>query len=133
MMPAGRMSVTASARRMAAGPARKLVEKCWDLHAVNDRYLDFAERWTPRLGEHRDAADGDAADPRASFVTRFALIHEFRAFPLVDPYLPRRLLPDGWHGEEATRVFHEMHDLLVGPADAYVDRVLAEAPVAVAR
>ena len=69
-------------------------------------------------------------EPRASYKLRFALIHEFRAFPLEDPYLPRSLLPDDWRGEAATALFHDVHDLLASTADAYVDSVLTEAPPA---
>ena len=67
--------------------------------------------------------------PEERYTLRFALIHEFRTFPLEDPYLPRDLLPVDWAGEDATRLFHELHDRLVGPADAYVASFLDAAPV----
>ena len=52
------------------------------------------------------------------------LIHEYRAFPLIDPYLPRSLLPEKWHGEDAAELFNMLHDILKGPADSYVDQIL---------
>ena len=45
------------------------------------------------------------------------------------PYLPRALLPSDWAGDEATSLFHDLHDRLVGPADVYVDSVLDAAPL----
>jgi len=79
----------------------------------------------------RESVDGKAAGDMADeecYSLRFEVIHEFRRFPLDDPYLPRTLLPDDWHGERATELFHRVHDRLVGPADAYVDRVVEKAP-----
>jgi len=119
------------ASRVGGAPVSDLVAKCWDLGAVNDHYRAFMARWTPVL-ERIDAVDRsrDAVSGQESYTLRFALIHEFRAFPLEDPYLPRALLPEGWTGEDATRLFLTLHDRLVGPADAYVDGVLSDTPAA---
>lgn len=113
------------ATRVAGAPVAELVSRCWDLDEVNAHYGRFIERWDPIL---RRASGPSAVDEEACYTLRFGLIHEFRAFPLEDPYLPRALLPEGWAGEEATRLFHGLHDRLVGPADAHVDRVLARTP-----
>lgn len=110
-------------------PAR-LVRECWDLQEVNARYEAFIERLLPDYQRcKRELADGDIS-PRDCFVRRFALVHEYREFPLIDPYLPRSLLLDDWAGECAAALFRVYHDLLEKPADRYVDSVLAEAPEA---
>jgi phenylacetic acid degradation operon negative regulatory protein len=110
---------------MAAG---EMVAKCWNLPTLNKKYRAFVERWRPRLDECRvGLAEGTMSD-KACFALRFRLIHEFRRFLLEDPFLPRTLLSAGWAGDNATDVFHALHDVLVGPADAYVDSVLAAAP-----
>lgn len=116
------------ATRVGGGPVADLVAKCWDLAAVDAHYRAFVARWMPVLGRAEEAAGTGDLDAEECYTLRFALIHEFRAFPLEDPYLPRPLLPEGWTGEDATRLFHDLHDRLVGPADAYVDRVLADTP-----
>lgn len=115
------------AERVGDASAERLVAKCWDLEAVDRHYVEFLERWAPVLERLEDAARSPAG-PEECYVLRFGLIHEFRAFPLEDPYLPRSLLPRGWRGEPATRLFHTLHDHLVGPADRYVDLVLEDTP-----
>lgn len=117
------------AKRVAGAPVAELVARCWDLDAVDAHYRAFMDRWGPQL--HRLEADAPRSiEDEECYTLRFDLIHEFRAFPLEDPYLPRALLPDSWAGEDATRLFHALHDRLVGPADRHVDRVLADGPVA---
>jgi phenylacetic acid degradation operon negative regulatory protein len=63
------------------------------------------------------------ATPADCFVRRFLLVHEYRGFPLEDPYLPRQLLPKDWKGDEAARLFEEYHALLTEPAERYVESV----------
>jgi phenylacetic acid degradation operon negative regulatory protein len=107
----------------------QLVAKCWNLPGVNKTYHAFVERWRPRLDQCQlDMSAGGMSD-KACFALRFRLIHEFRRFLLEDPFLPRTLLPTDWSGDRAFEVFHALHDVLVGPADAYVDSVLTAAPV----
>lgn len=121
------------ASRVGGAPVSELVSKCWDLDAVNAHYRAFMDRWAPVLERISSGDIGRAPPPgEESYTLRFALIHEFRAFPLEDPYLPRALLPAGWTGEDATRLFHALHDRLVGPADAYVDHVLSDTPAVTA-
>jgi phenylacetic acid degradation operon negative regulatory protein len=86
-------------------------------------------RWGPEL-RRLEAETATSITDEECYTLRFDLIHEFRAFPLEDPYLPRALLPDSWAGEDATKLFHTLHDRLVGPADRHVDRVLEAGPVA---
>ncbi len=106
----------------------ELVHRCWDLSALNHRYHEFAERWAARTRPvlPKPTSDDTEANARA-FVLRFELIHEFRRFPLQDPFLPRPLLPDPWFGDRASAVFRELHDQLVGPADLWVSDVLERA------
>lgn len=105
-----------------------LVARCWDLPELDRRYRAFAERWRPVEAE----LAGTVA-PERCFALRFNLIHEFRHFPLEDPFLPRRLLPEPWGGDEASRRFMGLHDRLVGPADAWVDGVLESEPLRTSR
>ena len=105
-----------------------LVARGWDLEALDRQYRDFIAQWEPVLAELTRHPPEPGEPSETSFARRFRLIHEFRRFPLLDPYLPRELLPAEWGGDEATRVFRALHDHLVGPADAWVDHVLADAP-----
>ncbi len=113
------------AERVGDMDDRELVERCWDLTALDKGYRAFIDRWHPIAFEFEESA---APDDSRSFALRFELIHEFRRFPLEDPYLPRPLLPDDWSGDRATELFRSLHDRLRGPADAWVDGVLEAEP-----
>ncbi|HEX6069911.1 MAG TPA: PaaX family transcriptional regulator C-terminal domain-containing protein [Longimicrobiaceae bacterium] len=108
-----------------------LVSTCWDLGAVDRRY----EAFLARHGEaaERVASGAERPSPEEAYVRRFWLVHEYREFPLIDPYLPERLLPAGWHGERASELFERYHGLLTGAAERYVDSVLELYRVAPAR
>lgn len=132
---AGRMGIAEHlecfrARHLGNGEPTGLVARSWDLGAVNDRYAAFLERWRPELERGREkAARAAGLDPQRAYVQRFRLIHEFREFPLEDPYLPARLLPDDWLGMKAAELVDSLHDLFADPADRYVDEILADAPL----
>lgn len=97
-----------------------LVRQCWDLGRLNERYSGFIER-------HLDAcvalkkAGPDSVEPRDAFVRRFHLVHEFREFTLLDPFLPPALQPANWAGECALSLFKHYHDLLAEPARRFVE------------
>jgi phenylacetic acid degradation operon negative regulatory protein len=110
------------AERVAGEGVDEIVERCWDLTTLATRYRDFVSRWERVRSQLLDEPPG----PELGFTLRFDLIHEYRRFPLEDPYLPRSLLPEPWPGEDAAELFRELHDRLVGPADAHVDAVLAQ-------
>ncbi len=116
------------ARGAAFSEPERLVSRCWDLPAINARYEAFIEAHLPGFYECRDRHERDASDPERCYVARFRLTHEYRDFPLIDPYLPRALLPRDWAGECAAHLFRTYHDLLSPPAEDYVEGILAEAP-----
>jgi phenylacetic acid degradation operon negative regulatory protein len=104
----------------------ELVAACWDLAAINRRYERFIDRWADEYRRCRGALPAGRVDAEECFRLRFRLIHEYREFPLLDPYLPRSMLPSDWGGECAAHLFRVFHDMLVEPADRWVDSVLAE-------
>lgn len=119
-------------RHLGFADAAHIVSQAWDLAEINRRYAAFIARWKGSLhhcarcgltgakaGVHRPCTD--AAD---CFQRRFLLVHEYRAFPLVDPFLPTALQPADWVGTEAAELFETYHDLLAGPAERYVGDVV---------
>jgi phenylacetic acid degradation operon negative regulatory protein len=119
---------------LAHSSPERLVAQCWDLAGLDRRYAAFISRWKGEF-EHCDQCGMTGAKagvhkpctaPADCFRRRFLLVHEYRAFPLDDPYLPRQLLPASWHGEAAARLFETYHDALAGPAERYVANVCAE-------
>jgi phenylacetic acid degradation operon negative regulatory protein len=82
------------------GDVARLVAEAWNLSALGRRYHAFCS-WA------------DALDPRGeedSFAAQARLVHEWRQFPLLDPELPRTLLPDDWEGDQALARFHRLHE-----------------------
>lgn len=111
-----------------------LVAQAWDLRAVNDEYAAFLARWRPFQERCRACAaagrragkapPSDCLAPGTCFVRRFRIVHEYRAFPLIDPFLPAPLLPRGWKGQEAAELFRQYHDVLAEPARRWVNAVV---------
>jgi phenylacetic acid degradation operon negative regulatory protein len=81
------------------GDERSLVRAAWDLDAVEQRYEDFLEL----VGRRRPRTD------RQALVAQVRLVQEWRRFPLLDPGLPRELLPPRWSGNRAADVFRDRH------------------------
>ncbi len=109
---------------------QELVERCWNLGELNRAYAAFIAKYEPDFLDYkRRVAEGDGLEPSGCFVRRFMLVHEYRSFPYVDPNLPSQLLPEDWLGDKATQLFQEYHGLLTPEANAFVDGVLAKAPI----
>jgi phenylacetic acid degradation operon negative regulatory protein len=111
------------ARHSGAPDSRQLIEKCWDLGGLNERYEAFIAR---HLAGCRELMRPDAApiDPETAFVRRFELVHDYREFPLLDPFLPRPLQPPDFAGECSLALFRAYHELLATPADRYLEEIV---------
>jgi phenylacetic acid degradation operon negative regulatory protein len=94
---AGSWSFVATAGQL--GDERTLARTAWDLDAIEARYEDFLEL----VGRPRPRSD------RQALVAQVRLVQEWRRFPLLDPALPRELLPPRWSGNRAAEVFRERH------------------------
>jgi phenylacetic acid degradation operon negative regulatory protein len=101
-----------------------LVRRCWNLPAINERYAEFLARQRPEYEDCQREVPRGGLSPEECFVRRFQLVHEYRDFPLIDPYLPRELLPAEWVGREAAELFERYHELLSEPAEGFVESVL---------
>lgn len=81
------------------GDVAELVSGAWNLSALGRRYHGFCS-WA---GSLRPATD------EGRFAAQARLVHEWRQFPLLDPELPRTLLPDDWEGDVALERFRDLH------------------------
>lgn len=109
--------------------AQELVRQAWDLDELNRQYAAFLAKYEPLFESDRKALASDGQlTPADCFVRRFMLVHEYRAFPFMDPNLPHELLPEDWLGHKARRLFHQYYELLTGPALAYFNKVFEAAP-----
>ena len=93
----GSWSFVATAGQL--GDERSLARTAWDLDAIERRYEDFLDL----VGRPRPRTD------RQALVAQVRLVQEWRRFPLLDPALPRDLLPPRWSGNRAAEVFRERH------------------------
>jgi len=64
--------------------------------------------------------DSDALLPRAAFLVRTLLIHEYRKIHLQDPLLPAALLPRDWVGAAAYRLCRRLYARLFRPAERHL-------------
>lgn len=83
----------------AIGAPADIVALAWDLRAVEARYGQFIDTFTPI----------EPADDAGALTAQTLLVHEWRRFPFLDPRLPRDLLPPGWLGADAAKLFADRH------------------------
>jgi phenylacetic acid degradation operon negative regulatory protein len=96
--------------------AQTMASRCWNAPAIARQYGAFVKHYRPLY--KRDAAlrRRRALSDASAFVHRFALTHDFRRFPFVDPDLPAGLLPRSWPGADARELFESYHELLADGA-----------------
>ncbi len=73
-----------------------MVTQAWDLPAIAAQYEQFI-------------AEFSAAEPGDVLARQLELVHAWRRFPSLDPALPCELLPAGWTGAKAARLFAGRH------------------------
>lgn len=86
------------AKRTGPADIKAMVRQAWDLAAIEAEYEQFNEQFRARR-------------PNDVLATQLELVHAWRRFPSIDPALPRELLPRGWSGAKAARLFTERHEL----------------------
>jgi phenylacetic acid degradation operon negative regulatory protein len=78
------------------GELSTLVGQAWDLPAIEQQYEAFLAEF----------ASATARDPLSRLIE---LVHAWRRFPSIDPGLPAQLLPSGWSGARAAKLFASRH------------------------
>jgi phenylacetic acid degradation operon negative regulatory protein len=106
---------------------QEIVNRCWDLTALNQDYRRFLANY--ETGYREVAKRASTLDPAESFVRRFWLTIEYLQFPRRDPNLPPALQPEGWLGTQASQMFQDYHDLLKEPSDRFVSAMLNANPL----
>ena len=85
-----------AAEHLGGGELPALVAQAWDLPQIEQRYGEFLAEF----------ASVQAQDPLTRLIE---LVHAWRRFPSIDPGLPSRLLPAGWSGARAAKLFAARH------------------------
>jgi phenylacetic acid degradation operon negative regulatory protein len=86
-----------TATRSGLDGAADMVRAAWDLDDIERQYERFI-------------AEFSGAEPGDVLARQVELVHAWRRFPAIDPALPRELLPAGWRGHEAARLFECLHE-----------------------
>ncbi len=101
------------------GDSLGLVRRAWDVEGLARAY----SRWHADAEELVSAA-GREPDEEQAFATRSRLVHEWRKFLILDPGLPRELLPGDWPGDRAADYFDAESERLLPAAVRFVDSCL---------
>lgn len=100
-----------------------LVQKCWDLNEINERYAQFIEQYSQKYIIHKNKIEKNQMSDGACFVERALLVHEYRKFLFIDPSLPKDLLPEKWLGDSAMTLFKDYNAILSNPAKRFFESV----------
>lgn len=98
----------------SAGPAlADLMADAWDMGEIDRRYCEFLADFA---GPAAALGSRPTPDPAEALVTYLSVIDRWRTLPYRDPGLPPEVLPAGWSGQEAGRVFETLVARLEAPA-----------------
>ncbi|MUK88664.1 phenylacetic acid degradation operon negative regulatory protein PaaX [Ornithinibacillus sp. L9] len=105
---------------------KSLVEKCWDLDNINEKYSQFIQEYSQKyILDKNKLEKGDMSDGNC-FVECALLVHEYRKFLFVDPSLPQELLPEKWLGDSAATLFNDYYHMLAKPAKRFFEAVFEQ-------
>ncbi len=94
------------------GDPADLAQRGWNLDEIHQEYQSFLDL-VDRLSSNHGT---DSLDSARDLVR---LTHQWRRLPLIDPLLPRQLLPPDWLGETAATQFRHLHDRLSHGAEQW--------------
>ena len=101
-------------------PLADRVREWWDLPGIEARYADFLTAYAPLA---RDVARRAPSGGEA-FAAYVRMLTAWRRLRYQDPGLPLDLLPAGWKGVAAAKLFERVHAILGPPAAAHAREVL---------
>jgi phenylacetic acid degradation operon negative regulatory protein len=93
----------------------------WDTAAIAREYASFIETWSPVPPRIRAGQVTGCEAVRA----RTEVMDTYRRLPILDPHLPRQLLPPEWLREPARDLFVAIYDGLAASAENHVRAVAA--------
>lgn len=96
---------------------QNLVQECWELDEVSERYQLFIANFQPVLQQLKALTN---IEPEQAFVIRTLLIHEYRRAQLHDPQLPIELLPPNWAGKQAYELCQKLYRYLMMPSQEHI-------------
>ena len=103
----------------APEPAHALVERCWELGEISERYEKFIMRFQPLL----TGPELSRLTPQHAFLIQTLLIHSFRRATLHDPRLPVSMLTADWAGYRAYTLCRDVYQQTYRLARSHLESV----------
>ncbi len=94
----------------------------WNLDEMRRAYDEFINRFAPL---YERVASGDIRASEA-LIQRTAIMDSWRSFPVLDPNLPREVLPAEWPRHRAHGIFAKVYDSLGPVAEARFRQILSD-------
>lgn len=111
------------ADHLGFGDLRLEIDRWWNLADLQQMYDDFIAAYRPMLAAWADSAGRDGQ----AFADYVRALTAWRRLPYLDPGLPDEVLPAGWRGTSAARVFAALRERLAPPAQAHVRSLMLTA------
>lgn len=109
---------------LASKALRAQVRESWKIDELASHYSEFIQLFRPLWQVLKDQ---DSLDPKACFLARVLLIHEYRKLLLRDPQLPDELLPGDWEGRAARQLCRNIYRLVQGAAEQWLEAAMETA------
>ncbi|OAI94701.1 phenylacetic acid degradation operon negative regulatory protein PaaX [Pseudomonas putida] len=109
---------------LASKALRAQVRESWKIDELASHYSEFIQLFRPLWQVLKDQG---SLDPKACFLARVLLIHEYRKLLLRDPQLPDELLPGDWEGRAARQLCRNIYRLVQGAAEQWLEAAMETA------
>lgn len=109
---------------LASKALRMQVRESWKIDELATHYSEFIQLFRPLWQSLKEQAQ---LAPKACFLARVLLIHEYRKLLLRDPQLPDELLPGDWEGRAARQLCRNIYRLVQGPAEQWLEAAMETA------
>ncbi|WP_338469678.1 phenylacetic acid degradation operon negative regulatory protein PaaX [Niallia sp. XMNu-256] len=103
-----------------------LVEKCWPLQEIEKKYDEFIDIYSKKFIVDQSVIGSGQMSDEECFMRRANLVHEYRKFLFIDPFLPKELLPERWSGNHAALLFNQYYKMLAERASRFFEEVFQE-------
>jgi phenylacetic acid degradation operon negative regulatory protein len=109
-----------------AGPGdlRRKVAQWWNLKELESEYRAFMVAFKREADHWSSSSRSGPETEREAFRLYVPMVTQWRRLPFLDPGLPAELLPSGWTGIAARRVFSNLNRALKPMSARYVDEII---------
>jgi phenylacetic acid degradation operon negative regulatory protein len=110
---------------LGSGPTARRVAQWWDLPSIAALYDDFLADYSGLTRKSLRLQGLAEPEPARAFAAYIPMLTAWRRLPYLDPGIPLDLLPDGWPGEKAGRLFATLDARLREPAAKHAHALIS--------